>query len=379
MKIAIVRGAFLNPWEGQNFEPLLKRHEVVVFGAKKILGRPGKIPVCHLWSPTDLPNFPKKMPVLNRMMVDAHYLLGLEKKLSGFDIAHCAETYYHYTQQCLKAKSNGLVKKVVSTCWEVIPFNNEGIWGRKKFKQRAIKEVDLFITPTEKAKQVLIKEGCNPNKIRVIRVGIDLSRFKYQKLNIKMISRNSKNLKILFVGRLVEEKGVWELLEAFRRLITDLKKSWKLKLILIGSGKEKKKFLSWIDRVSMYRYIDTKVVGYSEMAEEYWQADIFVLPSKPTKYSEEQYGMVLIEAMATGLPIVTTKCGAIPEVVGKAAILIDPGRVDQLYSSLKLLVESEEKRWFLGKEARARAEKEFDCRKTAAELERAYQNLSIRS
>ena len=373
MKIAIVRGGFLNPWEGQNFEPLLKKHKIVAFGAKKILGRPGKIPVFHLWSPTDIPNFPKKMPILNRITIDAHYLLGLERKLAGFDIAHCAETYYHYTQQCLNAKKNGLVKKVVSICWEVIPFNNEAIWGRKKFKQRAIKEVDLFITPTEKAKQTLIREGCNPKKIKLIRIGIDLNQFRPKIKNQSAKSTSSK-LRILFIGRLVKEKGVWDLLEVFFQLLKNFKTT-NIQLRLIGRGAEKAKILKWSQQFGLSSFLELKITEYPKIAEEYRQAAIFVLPSKPTKHWQEQYGMVLVEAMATGLPIITTKCGAIPGVVGKAAILIDPGKKDQLYLSLKLLLKSKEKRKELGLKARKRAEKEFNREKTAQQLEEVYLRL----
>ncbi len=369
MKIGVVRGAFLNPWEGQNFEPLLKNHQLIAFGAKKILAPPGKIPVIHLWSPTDLPDFPKKMPILNRLMIDAHYLLGLEKQLQGFDIAHCAETYYHYTQQCLRARKRGWVKKVVATCWEIIPFNNEGIWGRKSFKQQAFREVDLFITPTKKAKHALIQEGCSPEKIIVVRMGVNLDKFKHQTTN-----QNPKSLKILFVGRLAEEKGVWDLLEVFRQLLIDLK-NFSINLVLIGAGREKKKVLKWINHVSIYQYINTRVVEYWEMPKEYQEADIFVFPSKPITTMEEQYGMALVEAMAAGLPIVTTRCGAIPEVVGQAALLVNPGDQKQLYSALRELIESEERRRVLGLKARQRAEKEFDRDKTASQLEEIYIQL----
>ena len=124
--------------------------------------------------PMDLSEFPYKMPVLNRLFIDAHYLWGLEEKLRGFDIVHTAETYFHYTQQCLNAKGKA---KVIATVLENIPFNNEGIWGRKAFKARARRELDHIVALTHKTKEALIAEGADTRKMSVIPHFIDTKRF----------------------------------------------------------------------------------------------------------------------------------------------------------------------------------------------------------
>src|SRR5690348_16401037 len=136
-KIALVRGKFLNAYEMQIFEPLAKKYDITAFGSLYPFHNNFIFPTVKLPSPTDIPEFPKKMSVLNRLFTDAHYLYGLEEKLKEFDIVHSAETYFHYTQQALDAKKKGYVKKVIATVLENIPFNNEGILGRKEFKERA--------------------------------------------------------------------------------------------------------------------------------------------------------------------------------------------------------------------------------------------------
>ncbi len=115
--------------------------------------------------------------MLNRLFTDAHYLFGLENLLKGFDLVHSAETYFHYTQQCLNAKKRGYVKKVIATVYENIPFNNEGIWGRRAFKARARRELDHIVAISQKAKEALILEGADPKKILVIGHYIDTKRF----------------------------------------------------------------------------------------------------------------------------------------------------------------------------------------------------------
>src|SRR3989338_2704061 len=144
-KIAIVRGKFLNTYEMQFFEPLVKDFDITAFGSLNPYHDRFAFPVVKLPSPMDLPDFPYKMPMLNRLFVDAQYLYGLEERLRGFDLVHTAETYFHYTQQSLNAKRKGYVKKVIATVLENIPHNNEGIWGRKLFKAKARRELDHIV------------------------------------------------------------------------------------------------------------------------------------------------------------------------------------------------------------------------------------------
>ena len=184
MKIAIVRGDFLGGWEVPVFTPWLKKHEVTIFTGKnpvnKVIIPPG-FKVEKLFSPVDL-NFGKisrwKMAILNRLFIDAHVLFGLEEKLKGFDVAYTGETSYFFTLQCIWAKRQGFVKKVIVHCFENIPFNNEKIWGRKWLKQTVLHQADKFIVPTEGARKVLLLEGANPDKITLLKPGIDLEHFK---------------------------------------------------------------------------------------------------------------------------------------------------------------------------------------------------------
>ena len=381
MKIAVVRGAFLNQFEMQNFVPMTKKHQITAFSSLKPINDQIGFSVIKLPSPMDLLNIiPAHQGrritrgVLNRFFIDAHYLLGLEKKLQGFDIVHCAETYYHFAQQCLNAKKKKFVKKVVSTVWENTAFNNEGVWGRKKFKKRAIEEIDHFIAISQGAYKGLISEGCQKEKITIIPVGVDLEKFKVQSEKLK-IKDKAKQITILFVGRLEEEKGVKEFLRVFKQ-ITDSKQQKTIKLRIVGKGSLKSWIKRWIVNNQQENNITIEQHSYQEMPQIYQEADIFVLPSKKTKTWQEQFGMVLIEAMASSLPIITTRSGAIPEVVGDCGILVDEASVSQLSQALERLIKDKFLRTKLGKMGRARAEKYFDSQKIAKKIEKVYENLS---
>lgn len=356
MKIWVVRGAFLNPFELQNYYPLAKRHQIQAISSLRPINAQIKLSLIKLPSFTDLPDFPYKYPVLNRLFKDAHYLFGLEKVIKGSDVVHVAEDYYYYTLQAIKAKQKGLVKKVVSTVWEVIPFNNQGLRGRRSIKQTVRQEIDHFITPTKLAKKALVKEGVNPKKITVIPMGINLKQFKPN----SSINKNQK-INILFVGRLEESKGVSNLVKAFIKLDKEIS---NLKLNLVGQG-------TLEEKITTHKNISLKSVPYQKIHLEYQKADIFCLPSQKTTNWQEQYGMVLVEAMASGLPIITTNTGAIKEVCGSAAVYTS-GSVQELFKSLKTLIISPKKRQYLGAKARHRAVSRYNSLHAARKIEEVY-------
>lgn len=379
MKIAIVRGAYLNKYEMQSYEPLIGKFDLVGFSSLKPIHSDFKLPVVKLFSPMDLPNFPYKMPILNRILGDAQVLYGLEKRLNGFDIAHCAETYFYFTQQCLNAKKKGYIKKVVSTVWENIPFNNEGIRKRKEFKKRAIEGVDHFICVSDQAREALIKEGCKKCKISVVYPGVNLNQFKNQRSKIKNRIQKSKVINLLFVGRLVEEKGIWELLEAYKSMkykVLSIKYKQEIpsiRLKIVGDGREKLEMIKKIKEWGLEKEVEIKKVDYEKMPEVYQEADIFILPSKSTKYWQEQFGMVLIEAMASGLAIIAAKSGAIPEAMAESGLLINEEREDKLIKAIITLINNKNLRLKLGEIGRKRVETFFDAKKQAEKIGEIYQ------
>ncbi len=360
MKIKIIRGAFLNPFELQNYYPLKEDFDIEVISSKHPISDKVDLPIKKLWSPSDIPNIPFKYPILNRLFLDAQLLYKLENVIKGADIVHVAETYFGYTYQALKAKRRGLIKKVVSTVWETIPFNNQSLSGRNKIKKYSKENIDHFLAVTERAKNCLVKEGIPDKKITVIPMGVDINKFK-PRPHLK----NKRDTNILCVARLVPEKGILVLLKAFLSL---KKKHKNLTLTFIGDGPLKRE-------VKGYKGVFVKQISYNKMPEEYAKADIFCLPSLQTGTWEEQYGMCLVEAMASGLPIVATKTGAIPEVCSEVASLVSPGNPHALAVSLEKLIYNKEIRRKMSKDSRGLATQKYDHLKVAKKIGELYQKL----
>lgn len=359
MKIAVIRGDFLSGWEIPIFEPWLKRHEVTLFLGKKLVGNKFIIPdgfkVRRLFSPVDLNFGTVKRPlmaILNRMFIDAHVLVGLEEELKGFDIAYIAETFYKFSWQAVQAKRKGYVKAVVMHVGENIPFNNEGIWGRKALKREVIANTDKFICITEQAKRVLLMEGAVASRIVRATPGVDLSLF-----NPRREKQNSRELRgqqvcLLTIGRLVPEKGIREMVEIVERVRNKLRpKKLELKFMVVGKGPEGRWLhKNWITHISQ--------VSYQDMPQIYNSADIYLHFPVGSKTWEEQWGFVLAEAMACGLPIVALGRGSVMEVVRDGGIIVQ--NAEDFLKGVERLITNQKEREILGKRALRFAEQYYN-------------------
>lgn len=374
MKIAVVRGKFLNAYEMQFFRPLTAEFELTGFGSLTCYHDQIGFPVIKLPSLMDLPDFPYRLQVLNRIFVDSHYLFGLEEQLSGYDLVHTAETYFHFTKQCLQAKKNGKVKKVIATVLENIPFNNESIWGRKKFKALARAELDHMIALTNLTKQTLILEGANPDKISVIGHFVDTERFRPSQR--RMSEKNGKDVNILFCGRLENYKGIFEILYAARLIKSDPDlKDYRIKYKLVGSGSRETALTDLINRLGLADSINIESVEYPKMPEVYRWADIYLAPSKSAPHWLEQYNTTLLEAQSSGLAIVASSSGGIPENVGEAAQLVPEADFVSLASSLKNFILHPNLRIEYGERARRRAQTVHDAKIGARRLAAIYRRV----
>ena len=373
IKVALVRGAFLNNYEGQNYQLDKKKFRLIAISSLFPLENKFPFPVIKLLSLADVQkvkffNLPLKF-LSNRVLGDAQILFGIEKYAKKFDIFHSADPHYYYTYQLAKLKKAQKIRRLIITSWETIPFNNEKTLAKRKIKYFSLTWADLFLCYTERAKRVLVQEGVEELKIKVIKLGVNVNRFK------PPLKKQNQSLTILFVGRLVEEKGILDLLEAFINL---KKQGFKdIKLEIVGRGVLEKEIKRKIKLIGLSDKVKMTNKSYNDMPLIYQNADIFVLPSKKTKTWEEQYGMVLIEAMASGLPIIASKSGAIPEIISSSGLYFNEGNVNSLTKQLINLIANKNLRKKLGKMGRDRAKKIFDCRKTARKIEEIYRELVI--
>lgn len=336
--IHLLRASYANEYELQNYYSIAKKHNIQIITSHHPLTKT-TLPQQHLWSPTDLPRFPFRRQLFNRIFGGEQWLIGLNNIVKHGDIIHTAETYTPYTHQAVELKKRGVIKKLICTCWETIPQNNEKLARLRNWKQEAYQYVDLFHTPTQRAKQALVVEGVPASKIKVIPYGVNLARFTLPERKLTLLK--SKPL-ILTLARRVPEKGL--------AIFAQLQKDY-------GTRAE-------------FRWVSD--APYEQVPQLLHQADIFLLASSHTPTWEEQYGMVLVEAMATGLPIITTTCGAIPEIVGDTALLAPPNDYTAIATHLNHLLSIPPLAPTLARATQKRAVTRYDRDKIAPKLANLY-------
>ena len=208
----------------------------------------------------------------------------------------------------------------------------------------------------------------SPEKIRVIYNGVEYSRFSSPaKKNLRReLGISQKDFLVGFVGQLDERKGVETLVKSFSILS---KKKSHVTLLMVGQGKLKDYL------VNMTSQCHGRVIftGYRNDIDEVMKCiDVLVLPS-----FWEGFGIVLIEAMAAGKPVVTTRASNMPEIVTdkKEGFLIPPGDENSLTKVLIDLIEKPELKKEMGQLGQEKVRKHFTLEKMVDQTEGFFLQL----
>jgi glycosyltransferase involved in cell wall biosynthesis len=179
-------------------------------------------------------------------------------------------------------------------------------------------------------------------------------------------------LRILFVGRLVERKGVTHLIEAVRRLPPESRP----RLTVIGDGPERASLEAQTARDGLGDRVTIRGrVSEAELKDAYASSDVLVLPSiLDTRGDTEGLGVVLLEAMSYGVPVIGSNLGGITDIVrdGETGLLVPPGDPDALAGALQRLALDSTLAGRLGEAGRARVAGAFGWPTIMAQWEECY-------
>ncbi len=213
------------------------------------------------------------------------------------------------------------------------------------------------------------------HKIQVIHNGVDIKKFQpaVDKRKVKVaMGLNPDDLAIVSVGRLYARKGLFTLIESMPDVI---KKFPKAKFIVSGKGQsdEMHKLNAYAERLGVRGNI--VFTGYTpdrELPKLYQAADVFAFS---TFY--EHHPFAVLEALATGLPVVTTTVGGIPETIdsGKNGYLVEPFNPRQFSEKILRLLENPVEAQEMGKKARQTVEQQLDWRIVVKEAMKVYDKV----
>ncbi len=290
--------------------------------------------------------------VVKRILRDAHPdLVCVEEEPASFALAQVA-----------------LLKRD----YKLIFFTWENIYRRERFpilERWNLARCDGAICGNRDGVQVMrTKKFAKPVAVTP-QLGVDPEIFHPARSSSARTSLGLDGFVVGYVGRLVEEKGLWTVLRAVECLPD-------VRLAIIGSGPLRNAMERWIElRHLAERVRIIAAVPHQEIPHCMNAIDALVLPSQTTPRWKEQFGHVLIEAMACGVPVIGSDSGAIPEVIADAGIIFPESNIDALRDVIVALQMNTARRAHLADTGRARVLAHYTHSRIAAQNAQFFEQV----
>jgi glycosyltransferase involved in cell wall biosynthesis len=367
-RVLIVRGHQVTPWELAPWRELPERFEVsyLLTGSNRFAA-PDGLRAVRVRALRDLLP-PGPLGEAGAQALGDRYISARESFASA-DVVHAEELSYWFAAEAARHKRrHGFA--LVQTVWETLPlldaYRNR---HARRHRELVLAQTDLFLAATARAANALRLEGVGDERIVVCPPGVDVARFAAAATPagagsdevatgapadaVAAASGHAAPAAgaraapaqhtIVSPGRLAWEKGHHDVLRALAALHRGIVtapdgQTVAPRLLIVGTGPEQERLRAHAHELGIGGAVEVAGVPYERMPAVFAGASAMVLASlssasgayhplgTPHAFWEEQFGMVLAEAMAAGLAIVASTSGAIPEVLaGAPADLLAPG------------------------------------------------------
>lgn len=271
---------------------------------------------------------------------------------------------YHALRACPRRGG-----KVIFFTWQNIyktyppPFNY--------FERFSHERVQAAIAGSEECRDVLLARKFSKPIGIIPQFGVDPEFFRKRVVSdLKRKLGISDKFAVGYVGRLVREKGIADLVEALVSLPENCA------LVLVGSGELEPQLRRVAEKLGVASRIRWVPQISSFEVPEYMNAfDVLVLPSRTTATWKEQFGRVLIEAMACETPVLGSSSAEIPRVIGDAGLVFPEGDVVALVRQLRMIYDNPDYRIALGLKGRDRVMECFTHRRIAEHTAEFYKKV----
>ena len=258
-----------------------------------------------------------------------HYpTLAQELKRSRPDVFHIDEEPYNLaTWLAVRATSRSPLRTLFFS-WQNINRNYPPPF--RWMEREVLNKVDAAIAGSEEAMHVWRGKGFAKTMAVIPQFGVDEVAFFPHP---QPLPPGGRGVVVGFAGRLVREKGVDVLLRAIVQ-VPDAK------AIIAGDGPEEKTLREMAAQLNIADRVEWRgAMRSTEMPAFYRECDALAVPSRTLPNWKEQFGRVIIEAMACGVPVIGARCGEIPHLIGDAGLLFDEDDVDALATHIRSLSE----------------------------------------
>jgi len=312
---------------------------------------------------------------INRFLLQVSNGYPVKYKMKPYDIIHLSTCWMSFLAPDFKHQ------KVIITCHDLFTFQqvrDQYIDFNLKFKDnirrllnyqsvKSLKKADTIVAISQNTKKDIINLFNIPEKkIKIVYNGVDRFLYKPRDKNLcrQELGLSADKYILLNVGTENDRKNIMTLLKAMKIISEKIKN-----VVLIRIGKQSEASKKYIRENKLSNHV--QYFSYVKNLNFFYNAaDVFVFPS-----IYEGFGLVVLEAMASGCPVVTTNESAIPEVVGDAAIKVsDPFDPDDFYHAIKKLYDSSPMGKTLTLKGLERANL-FSWEKCADELQSIYHGL----
>lgn len=282
----------------------------------------------------------------------------------NYDIVH--GHLFHGNVYGVTAATLATVPVIVSSKHNDPPF-----WEQQPYQtihNLILRKVARVFPISDHVKRYLLRTtSVPPNRVETIRYGLDPTPFNDMGDVASVQAEFPGEMLVGTVARLTEQKDLETLIRAFARLVD----SYDAHLAIVGRGDQRAR----LEQLAASAGIadDVTLTGFREDIARLMHAfDVFALPSR-----WEGFGIVFLEAMAAGTPIVASNTSAIPEIVadGETGFLCPPGDVDALANAIARLLCDAPERERLGTAGRRRLDSEFSVDRMVDEMTAAYDSL----
>lgn len=279
------------------------------------------------------------------------------------DLVHIDEEPYNLATFMANRSARGYGAKTLWFSWQNLIRNYP--WPFSWFERYNLQNVEYALVGSRTAAGVWREKGYRGPLAVIPQFGVDPTLFSPPDT-----PRDRERVHFAYAGRLVPEKGLDLLLDALDGVPGD----WRL--TILGEGPAQEALQARVDRMPWKERVTFRAsIPSVAMPDFYRGIDVLVLPSRSSPNWTEQFGRVLIEAMASGAAVVGSDSGEIPHVVGDAGVIFPEEDVGALRAALTRFLREPTLRDELGERGRERVLERFTQRHVARETVNVYREV----